>query len=165
MHEQIKKCAKAIEPVGSRVTCVPAPTDTDQDYLVLANSEHDFYEMAGTLQGYGWEMCGDEEYTIPIEECLPEGYFQSFRKGDINYIITSHKEFFKCFMEATAVAKQHNLLRKQERVALFQWLMYDVFVDGVEDYLNEKWPDECNIPPSVEQMIEAVRSLPDKEKV
>lgn len=32
------KCLK-YELVGSRVTCNPAPTDTDQDVLVLTNDE------------------------------------------------------------------------------------------------------------------------------
>lgn len=164
MHSNIKKYIKAIEPVGSRITCVPAPTDTDQDYLVLCKSEDTFEETVNTLKWDMFEICGDGDYVVPANEDeeirgQPSYSFQSLRKGDVNYIITESSAFFEDFMRATVIAKQHNLLRKLERVALFQWVLYDVLVDGLEDYLNEKWPDECNQPPTVEQMIEAIRSL------
>lgn len=163
LHKDIRPYALKIEPVGSRVTCNPAPTDTDQDYLVLFKNEDSFYDAVEELRwDHGFEVCGDSDYFVPADEGFQESYFQSFRKGDLNYILTFHKGFFEDFMKATAIAKEYNLLHKHERVSLFQWVLYDSFCDAHAELLEDM--GSVNRPPTVEEMIEVIRAVP-KEAV
>lgn len=161
-HKEIKQYAKRIEPVGSRVTCSPAPTDTDQDFLVLCKNESCFYDLIENLRYvHDYELCGDGDYFVPADEGFQEDYFQSFRKGDLNYILTWHQEFFNDFMKATSIAKEYNLLHKHERVSLFQWVLYDNFCDSHSEALDEAGFVDV---PTVEQMIDVIRKVP-KEAV
>ena len=97
---------------GSRVTCDPPPMDSDDDILLLVDNVKQFCEM---VQGEG--------YSLP-QPYIPGSCFQSLRKGEINLIVTSCPIFFGKFRLATKVAKQLNLLKKQDRVALFQAILY-----------------------------------------
>lgn len=113
--------AKRHELVGSRVTCDPAPTDTDQDVLLLIDPE-DLHSMVDMMIDEGFELDGsevDDEFAIDEESA-----FQSYSYGDLNLIITGSEKFFGRFMAATSVAKRLNLLRKEDRVALFQAVLY-----------------------------------------
>jgi hypothetical protein len=108
-----------IVPVGSRVTCDPPPTDTDEDYLLLVENT---YKAAKSLKAFGFEYESDpqkvEEYMKMSEGML--GSFTSMRFGDVNYIITDSAFLFERFLTATHVAKELNLLRKEDRVMLFR---------------------------------------------
>lgn len=120
-----------IVAVGSRVTCNPPPTDTDEDYLVLVGEDFT-YE---TLFDAGFEIGGSEI----VDPC--EGYFdffQSFKKEDsnVNYIITSEAKFFEDFVFASNIAKKLNLSEKQQRVNLFQIVLYDNY-DADAEYDGE----------------------------
>lgn len=117
------KCLK-YELVGSRITCDPAPLDTDQDVLVLTTSELWDTSLGAELGLTGFDKggsdCGNQvDYLsqVPLS-------FQSFTKDDLNLIITFDVEFFRRFIAATAVAKSLNLLRKEDRVMLFQAVLY-----------------------------------------
>ena len=117
------KCIQ-YELVGSRVTCNPAPTDTDQDVLVLTDRKRwtDTLEPHLIAAGYGLDGsdCGDQgEYLEGVELS-----FQSFKLDDLNLIITFDPNFYKRFMAATGVAKQFNLLDKPDRITLFQAVLY-----------------------------------------
>lgn len=102
---------KDIKRVGSRVTCDPAPTDTDEDYVVYT-----------------------EELLTLIGDCVEQGFrnegnyadsnFHSLRTGVINLIITDRKEFFDKFVLATHVCKTLNVLDKQHRIVVFQAILY-----------------------------------------
>src|SRR5690606_10961692 len=113
------KCLK-YEHAGSRITCNPPPTDTDQDDLVLTTGEL-WQERLGTgLAASGFEKggsdCGNQtEYLAqaPLS-------FQSFTLADLNLIITFDPAFYDRFMAATGVAKAFNLMEKSDRVMLFQ---------------------------------------------
>lgn len=111
-----------IEPVGSRITCTPPPINTDRDWLVLIAFEQlgDFIE---SLAKDGWVIGGSsipsDKNTIPAEE-----RFVSLTKGVDNLIITSGESFFNKFMAATACSKRLNLLSKDDRIALFQAVLY-----------------------------------------
>jgi hypothetical protein len=110
------------EPVGSRVTCDPAPTDTDRDWLVLVDSNEGLFELATNLQKDGWSM---PEPYIPLEGGTgDETVFMSCRKAEDNLILTDSPGFFKKFMAASSVAKRLNLLDKADRIALFQAVLY-----------------------------------------
>ena len=112
-----------IEPVGSRVTCTPAPTDTDEDWLCLMPGDTDSganFDLA--LTSLGWRLGGSQptdSNAIP-----PRERFWSSTHGEVNIIVTQSVEFFERFMAATAVSKRLNLLNKDDRIALFQAVLY-----------------------------------------
>lgn len=117
------KCLK-YKLVGSRVTCYPAPTDTDQDVLVLADLNTWGLHLEPLLVAEGFEKggsdCGDSAGymgNVPLS-------FQSFTFGELNLIITFDPEFYRRFMAATQVSKSLNLLDKGDRVMLFQAVLY-----------------------------------------
>lgn len=108
--------------VGSRVTCNPAPTDTDQDFLVLVDDSK-WIEFCDAIKNDGFELGGsfisDEINYVPDEK-----RFNSFTRGVDNLICTRSVVFFDKFMTATALAKRFNLLNKYDRIALFQGVLY-----------------------------------------
>ncbi len=108
--------------VGSRVTCDPAPSDTDQDVLVLVNNEQLCYLLS---------YCGNNGFILDgscVEDSAQylkeNGRFQSFTKDKINLIITTDNVFYQRFKAATFIAKKLNLLQKQDRIDLFQAVLY-----------------------------------------
>lgn len=119
--------AKRITAVGSRVTCNPAPTNTDQDWLVLVD-EKDFDAFAKTLLSQQWEVGGS---LIPTDANYlpPSQRFNSFTLGIDNLIVTASEEFHQRFLAASAVAKRLNLLNKDDRIALFQAVLYAFICD------------------------------------
>lgn len=100
-------------PTGSRYICNPAPTDTDNDTVILCNG---YYDYASMLINDGWEDCG-QQYEMP-------GDFMAFRKDEENLIITEDPEFFQTYIRATEGAKVLNLLKKEDRIALFHAIMH-----------------------------------------
>lgn len=101
-------------PTGSRYICNPPPTDTDEDTVVLASPG---YEEALLKNGFKSSTNELEYDTL--------GAFVSWRKGDENFIVTTNKQFYDNFVKATKLAKNLNLLKKEDRVILFQALLYD----------------------------------------
>lgn len=104
-------------PVGSRVTCNPPPTNTDEDWLCL---------MAGDpterMSAAGFKQDGSPEFYTGNDN----GGFRSWRKGDLNIVTTESQEFFERFETATYLAKRLNLMEKADRIALFQAVLYGV---------------------------------------
>ena len=96
---------------GSRVICNPPELDTDDDYVVLVRDANAFRLQAVEL---GWETSEGSE--------VPQ--FESFRKVDVNLIVTTDEAFFKRFDAATHVAARLNLRNKDDRIALFQAVLY-----------------------------------------
>jgi hypothetical protein len=96
--------------VGSRETCDPPPTDTDEDFLVY---DRWFYQRS-KLQGLGWKNCGDYRGDTK---------FTAWRKGELNVICVSDKKYYDKFIEASSLAKKLNLLIKQQRIDLFEHIM------------------------------------------
>jgi hypothetical protein len=117
--------------VGSRVTCNPAPTDTDQDILCRLRDDK-INALIVKLEDTGWVSEGSKEYGSSTE--TRQG-FDSYRKGDINLLITVDDDFHRRFLAATSVAKKLNLLEKADRIALFQAVLYGnpVEADPFED--------------------------------
>jgi hypothetical protein len=117
----IRAIARRFEPVGSRVTCTPPPTDTDEDFLVLIDEEK-FGELYLNLMADGYELGG----SVPLNEVDvdPDERFSSFTLGTTNLIVTSSEIFFDRFMLATAEATAKNLMVKADRIALFQSILY-----------------------------------------
>ena len=104
------------EPVGSRVTCNPAPTDTDEDWLILIE-EHDMARVVSKLNGF--VLDNPNSHYEPANS-----NFNSWRDGNINLIITRDEKFYDRFLHATKIAKLLNLMLKSERVQLFQYILY-----------------------------------------
>ena len=108
-----------VVPVGSRVTCNPPPTDTDEDYLVLVKDK--VAAIAGLL-AIGFEFSGDPaknaEYMKMNE--TSQYRFTSLWMGSVNYIVTDSEFFFERFLTATHICKTLNLLNKADRVMGFE---------------------------------------------
>jgi hypothetical protein len=98
-----------VVPVGSRVTCNPAPVDTDADFLCFFSDDADGHIPTRLLEN-GYEP-HNADYPC---DC------RSWRKGEINLIITSSQDFFDKFMLGTRIAKRLNLLNKSDRVDVFK---------------------------------------------
>ncbi|MCD5994191.1 hypothetical protein KDX38_10820 [Pseudomonas sp. CDFA 602] len=112
------------ELVGSRVTCDPAPTNTDQDVLVLTDLDLFENHLKPRLVEYDFENdgsdCGDISEYLGEDELT----FQSFSHGDLNLIVTFSDQFYRRFLAATSIAKMLNLMSKGQRIALFQAVLY-----------------------------------------
>lgn len=121
-------CGFSGTPVGSRVTCTPAPTDTDRDWLVLVPAD-DWGPFVDNMTLLGWAIGGS---AIPngVNELPEEARFNSFVKGEDNVIATCSDVFYKRFLAATYVATRLNLLDKADRIALFQAVLYGNFLGG-----------------------------------
>jgi hypothetical protein len=113
MNPFLDKIVK-MEYVGSRVTCSPPPTDTDEDVLLLTDDLSmliaDCIEVGFTRDGYH-------------KASYPTG-FVSLRNGTMNFIVTDNEEFFKKFMLATHVCKSLNVTVKANRICVFQAILY-----------------------------------------
>ena len=108
-----------VVPVGSRVTCDPPPTDTDEDYLVLVKNRQT--AVAG-LKAIGFEYSSTPEQIEKYEQMnfSSQWKFTSLWFGDINYIVTDSQFFFERFLTATHVCKTLNLLKKEDRIMVFE---------------------------------------------
>ena len=104
------------EHVGSRVTCDPVSTGTDDDWLVLVPESNSICEI---LLALGWTVDGSH-INCPIWNSV----FHSMSSGELNLIITDKPDFYRRFLAATHVAKKLNLLKKEDRIALFQACLY-----------------------------------------
>lgn len=118
--------------VGSRVTCNPIPTDTDDDYLVLVKPEN-WIAFDEQMHSAGWAIGGSD----PEDSDAANGSynFHSYTKDHLNVIATRDAVFYQRFIAATSVAKQLNLLSKDDRIMLFQAVLYG----------NEYWSIESPI--------------------
>lgn len=103
---------------GSRVTCDPAPTDTDDDILALTNQDASIVtQMIGNL-GFRFDP-SHEHYRSEISTS-----FLSARNGEINLLVTANSEFYRRHQAATSVCKHLNLMDKADRIAVFQAVLY-----------------------------------------
>lgn len=55
------------------------------------------------------------------------GVFHSWKKETLNLIITSSEEYFANFWKATRLATRLNLLKKQDRIMLFEAVTFDLW--------------------------------------
>lgn len=98
---------------GSRVICDPPPTGTDYDVVVLEALEADPIDLTG------WTRTTPECSEYPPR-------FVSWRKGEVNLIVTRDPDLYDKFVVATRLAKRFNLLKKEDRIALFRGVLYGV---------------------------------------
>lgn len=121
-------CGRQAVPCGSRVTCAPAPLDTDRDWL-LHVPEAAWQGFVDALLADGWAIGGS---AIPneVNELPPDARFNSFVKGEDNIIATCSLLFYQRFLAATEVSRRLNLLNKADRIALFQAVLYGNYEKG-----------------------------------
>lgn len=107
--------------VGSQVTCFPAPPieKSDRDYLVLVWSLN---RAEKKLSNSGWVI----ERDRTAYGFRNSNFFSARRINGTNenLIVTNSKIFFKKFMYATEIATRLNLLEKDDRIKLFQFVLY-----------------------------------------
>jgi hypothetical protein len=113
----------AICPSGSRVICDPPVLDTDNDKFILV----DKFPSKKRMETDGWKMCGDHDKYGPA--------VRAWRKGDKNWIFVTQKETYLRIYAATLLAKELNLTKKEDRVALFSEIG-----TGVGEYKEYKGP-------------------------
>lgn len=121
-----------IEPCGSRVTCSPPPADTDHDFLVELPPDEmtvSNFVCSASEAGFRWE--GNEHYQTAVST------FMSWRRDDINLIVTSDATFAARHRVATSLCKRLNLLAKDDRIAVFQAVLY-----------GNEWTGHGNAPTS-----------------
>jgi hypothetical protein len=126
---------KAMCHTGSREICNPAPTDTDDDWLVLIDPEDKdhFYDWFRAAVHDGELMPMDQMWEIGGSHIDGrESEFTSYRKGEFNIIMTTDPLFYQYFEAATTVAKKLNLLDKEDRIMLFNAVMSGKKYDPVE---------------------------------
>lgn len=109
-----------ITPCGSRVTCDPPPTDTDEDYLLLVPPGR---EIRRRIDRYLTSERFFAESNVYVNQ-PSENAFQSWRREPVNLIVTCDPEFARRHKAATAECKRWNVARKIDRVAIFQWILY-----------------------------------------
>lgn len=122
IEDALKALGCTVTPVGSRVTCNPPPTDTDADYLVeIPAGEEAKQAVSATLLGFAieWEAGESGQY-----EQLVNTDFASWRAGHLNFIVTNNPDFAAKFRQASNLAKRLNLLQKEDRIAVFQAVLY-----------------------------------------
>jgi hypothetical protein len=115
---QLREMGCTVEPCGSRVTCNPAPTDTDRDYLVEVKRFDDFDRALEIIMENGFHPEGGDHYRNSDFD------FQSWRFGEINLIVTYKEWFATRHRSATMVCRSLNLMDKSDRIALFQKMLY-----------------------------------------
>lgn len=105
-------------PTGSREICNPPPMDTDYDIVALITDEG-----WGVPRKFGFisSSANKEEYELSAFY-----QFECFRFGEINLIITPDKDFFDMWKKVTKIAKEQNLLKKEDRIKLFDDIMYSM---------------------------------------
>lgn len=106
-----------INPCGSRWTNNPFRADSDQEYLVEWCSPR-----RGDVWGYlasHWWVCSSDSYDLEVKRG-----FTSWRRGNLNIILTQDGEFARRHRAGTGVLKHLNLPSKEDRIMVFQAVLY-----------------------------------------
>jgi hypothetical protein len=131
--ETLKMYGHDVSPCGSQVTCDPVPVNTDIDYLVYVKPP-----KQGTISKLD-SMLGYEDFKIDgaghYQDQILDG-FCSYRRGNLNLIVTANWGFKQKHHLATAVCTNLNLLNKPDRIMLFQAILYGKGPDK-RNYLSE----------------------------
>lgn len=125
LHDLLNTVVSEYQACGSRITCTPVPDNTDRDWIVLVK-EGEWDTFCCTLFDSNWIQGGS---SIP-NECntlSPDARFNSFTLDIDNIIATASPEFYRRFVSATHVAKRLNLLNKDDRIAVFQAVLYGTY--------------------------------------
>jgi hypothetical protein len=89
------------------------------------NKDFDFLCAVPNLEKF-WALALGFDYVCQ-EDLWDDADFMSFRKDEVNLIVTDKSEFFTNFELATNVARELKLDTRQKRVCLFQSILYGKF--------------------------------------
>ena len=95
-------------PTGSNYICNPPVTDTDIDQMFLVTNPAIVEKF---LLDCGWTACSGDQYEWKV--------WAAYRQGNLNALITDDPDHFAKFYHATELAKERNLLKKEDRIKLF----------------------------------------------
>ena len=113
---------------GSRVIVFPMPQGRDEYWVVLVAN---LTEAALILEDEGFKSdIGDKEKYKDVD-------FLSYRKGDLNLILTEKLDTYVRYVLATDVARKLNLKHRADRVALFS-MIRDIGKITAEDVGKDK---------------------------
>jgi hypothetical protein len=152
---EVLESGTIIVPVGSRVTCSPPPTDTDEDFLLLVE---DMSEAVVKLKELGFDsgMTPEQEHEYKSLQRTSGGRFKSLRLGNINYIITQSPFFFDRFLTATHICKTLNVMDKKQRILVFSGVFGDSHLretPGITGDLLEKIHDDLEVKTFEENVV------------
>lgn len=118
MLNQIECTHLAAWPTGSRYICNPPVTNTDDDYVLFVEDIKAAYlELLDT----NWTIGGANNASYTVEDV--DNWFSAKKhiNGEVvNYIVVSDQDQFSKWVTATELAKKLNLLKKEDRIALFE---------------------------------------------
>jgi hypothetical protein len=121
LFTNLRNMGCVIEPCGSRVTCDPPVMNTDADYLIeCPSAEAAVSAVVNDLSSAGYQWEGSSNH---YQSCAVVG-FMSWRKDDTNLIVTANPDFAKRHRIATALCARLNLMKKADRIAVFQAVLY-----------------------------------------
>lgn len=152
---EVLESGTIIVPVGSRVTCSPPPTDTDEDFLLLVENMNDAVSKLIDI-GFSAHMTDEQFKEYQALSCVSRGRFTSLRLGDVNYIITESAFFFDRFMTATHICKTMNVMDKQHRILIFHGVFGDSYLNktpGINDDIVEKIHDDLEAKTFEEDVV------------
>lgn len=127
--EQVKASYQEMFLTGSRVICNPPVLDTDTDVVVLME-ETIFSDVLALLQGDKWEVLGEynDKPGVSIKKETPDGV--------LNLIMLDEWNVYAKWKVATAIATKLNLLKKEDRIDLFDKVLNQNVKAGEVTYLN-----------------------------
>lgn len=102
----------AIQMTGSYYICSPPVENTDIDFILYTNTKAD---LISWLKNNEFDFKDGEGYN--------NNFFTSCRKDKFNLLITDDFDYYSLFCEATKLAKKLNLLEKQQRITLFEFIL------------------------------------------
>ena len=105
---------------GSREICNPPVLDTDDDTVLLVADLREFTLKAVAI---GFEI-GGSDVMARVDFEHESQKFVSLTCVDDNLIVVDDDSFFERFMLATRVAKKLNVATKENRIVLFQAILY-----------------------------------------
>lgn len=122
-------------PTGSNYICNPPVTDTDIDFMYLVYS---LEECADWLEENEWLRSGDASYAI-------KGWV-SYRKDKYNLLLTEDQDHYTKFEAATELAKKRNLVKKEDRIALFNLIVGPMVYNKLNTvFLINNQPNNLNL--------------------
>ena len=108
------------ELTGSRFICASVYDDKDWDYLLqVKNIESEVSALVGYLHEEDFKFDHGEHYQLGIGST-----FLSFRKDQINFLVSSNADWCNKHRIATKLSKKLKLEKKEDRIAVFQALLY-----------------------------------------
>jgi hypothetical protein len=108
------------ELTGSRFICENPKEDSDWDYVLqIKPIESEVAALVSYLACEGFKLEAGEHYQVAINST-----FMSFRKGKLNFLVCANEDWCAKHRSATKLCKKLKLDKKEDRVAVFQALLY-----------------------------------------